>query len=166
MIKLLNLTKLRFPLLILISLFLFTACTSVAHKSEFGSLLSLRAQANAAYELGDWEQASVTLEKLTQEVGKDPELWFRLGNCYTRLHQPEQALLAYEEVIVRQPDHAKALYNMSVVRMRQAIAVLMEMRRRLATDDPMYLLAEQKSSKLIELLAETVNLDESLAFSE
>ena len=86
------------------------------------SALARQQRAEQAYEAGDLAQASAEYEALTKALPLNSEYWFRLGNVYVRMNQPDAAADAYGHALQREPKHAKAWHNLAVVRLRQAAA--------------------------------------------
>src|SRR4051812_8765855 len=84
-----------------------------------------RDEAKAAYVHGDMAHAAALYQALTQAVPHNADLWFRLGNARFRLQQVDDAVAAYEHALRLQPDHARALYNLGVVRLKQAQAAML-----------------------------------------
>lgn len=76
--------------------------------------------ASQAYASGDMRHAADLYAAIVKQVPDDADAWFRLGNARFRLQQPEEAVAAYERAIQIKPDHARALYNLGVVRLKQA----------------------------------------------
>lgn len=76
--------------------------------------------ARQAYASGDLRRAADLYTTVVEQVPQDADAWFRLGNARFRLQQSDQAVAAYEHAIQIQPDHARALYNLGVVRLKQA----------------------------------------------
>ena len=101
-------------------------CTSALPPRHAAAVLSLEQQASAAYEQGDMAQALAHYRGLVQALPNDENAWFRLGNVYARLDQPQEAIDAYRHVLSRDSTHAKAWHNMGVMLARQAQAAFAE----------------------------------------
>jgi len=86
------------------------------------SALARQQQAEQAYEAGDLARASAEYEALTRALPLNADYWFRLGNVYVRMNQPDAAADAYGHALKREPKHAKAWHNLAIVRLRQAAA--------------------------------------------
>jgi len=86
------------------------------------SALARQQRAEQAYEAGDLARASAEYEALTKALPTNADYWFRLGNVYVRMNQPDAAADAYGHVLQREPKHAKAWHNLAIVRLRQAAA--------------------------------------------
>ncbi len=113
--------------LVLTSLLIISGCQSMnaqpdgRGKQPQGNAIELRNKAHEAYNEGNWAEAKQALVALTQEIPQEAEPWFRLGNVYARLEQPRQAVAAYQEALIREPEHNKAWHNMGIIQLRQAI---------------------------------------------
>ena len=81
-------------------------------------------EANLAYARGDIQHAADLYESIVEALPDDADAWFRLGNARFRLQKPDDAVVAYGRAIQIRPDHARALYNMGVVRLKQAQAAM------------------------------------------
>lgn len=80
--------------------------------------------ANQAYTSGDIPHAAALYESVVAATPDDPNAWFRLGNARFRLQKLDDAGQAYERAIKLRPGYAQALYNLGVVRLKQAQAAL------------------------------------------
>jgi cytochrome c-type biogenesis protein CcmH/NrfG len=83
-----------------------------------------QAAADRAYAAGDMAQAESLYDALTRAVPDDADVWYRLGNARFRLQHPDDAVVAYARAVQLKPDHAQALYNLGVVRLKQAQAAM------------------------------------------
>jgi cytochrome c-type biogenesis protein CcmH/NrfG len=81
-------------------------------------------EADRAYASGDIRRAADLYASIVQRVPEDADAWFRLGNAQFRLQRPDEAVVAYQRAIAIRPDHARALYNLAVVRLKQAQAAM------------------------------------------
>jgi tetratricopeptide (TPR) repeat protein len=81
-------------------------------------------EADRAYASGDIRRAADLYASIVERVPEDADAWFRLGNARFRLQQPDEAVVAYQRAIGIRPDHARALYNLGVVRLKQAQAAM------------------------------------------
>jgi tetratricopeptide (TPR) repeat protein len=54
-------------------------------------------------------------------------LWFKLGNSYAREKKPQQAIEAYQNALLREPDMTKAWYNMGIIQMQIALKTFIDM---------------------------------------
>lgn len=111
------------------------ACTSL---SKHGDLLELRSQAGQAYAEGNYEEAHKLYAGLVRKAPEDAELRFRLGNAYARNSQPQEAILAYEAAVIRNPRLHKAWNNMGTIQLRAAANSFTQLLQNLSPNDPMY----------------------------
>ncbi len=88
---------------------------------------AMKLEADEAYRQGDFPAALKAYRLLVEEVPREADLWFKLGNIYTRLGKPEAAVTAYREALVREPELAKAWNNLGVVHMRQAVNAYLQL---------------------------------------
>jgi tetratricopeptide (TPR) repeat protein len=95
-----------------------------------------REDAYRAYQDGDYSTAVVQFEMLAREMPGDAELWFRLGNAYAKAMMPEQAVAAYRNSLLRDPQLSKAWYNMGVIQMQTALKSFLDMQDYVSADDP------------------------------
>lgn len=63
---------------------------------------------------------------LLRKTPMDYETWFRLGNLYANRNRPDEAAAAYERVLLGDNGHTRAWHNLSIIRLRQAYASLMQ----------------------------------------
>lgn len=107
------------PLLLLA---LLVGCSSQPVKEEEKpDYLSLQKEADSLYGEGKYAQALELYKQITTDVPREATPWFRLGNIYVQLGQPELAVAAYQEALLREPDMLKGWNNLGIVRMRQAV---------------------------------------------
>ena len=85
-------------------------------------VLTLEKQAAENYQAHRDAQAADDYGKLVKIVPDDPNYWYMLGNAYVRSGQPDLAVLAYNQSIMRDPNNAHAWHNLGVIRLRQAQA--------------------------------------------
>ncbi|MGB3224060.1 MAG: tetratricopeptide repeat protein [Desulforhopalus sp.] len=111
-----ELTRLAAILLILV----LTGCAAKTSTST-------QQMALTAYQSGDYDQASKLFKQLTDDIPKDAELWFKLGNSYAREKKPQQAIEAYQNALLRAPDMTKAWYNMGIIQMQIALKTFIDM---------------------------------------
>lgn len=128
-----------------------TACAT-QQQPEKTDLFEVRQQAMAAYAKGDWETARKKLVEVTKRVPKEVDSWFRLGNVYAHMHLPAEAIVAYREALVRQPDLAKAWHNLTVMHLRQANSTLLEMIKHIDPTHPLYRKGERMAKDIRQIL--------------
>lgn len=69
------------------------------------------------FEKGDFKLAAEQLERIRENgLGQSPELFFNLGNCHLKLHQPGRAVLNYERALRLNPHFEPARQNLELVR--------------------------------------------------
>lgn len=93
--------------------------------TEGPNLEQQRLEAKRAYQAGDVQHAAELYQSLTEARSGDADLWYWLGNSRFRQQQPDEAVAAYQHAIQLRPDFAQALYNLGVVRVKQAQAAMM-----------------------------------------
>jgi hypothetical protein len=118
------------------------------HSAKLDSILQVQEQADKAYTSGDMAGSIALYQKLTDAVPQEADYWYRLGNAYARLQQPDQAVDAYLQAIKRNGAHARAWHNLAIVRMRQAQAALITSVATAAKDDPI----RNQSDQLLKAL--------------
>ena len=127
-------------LFILASLLILGACNPLTVKEETAKpdLIELEKEADAAYLAGDMETSERHYQVLVAELPEIAEHWFRLANVYVRTNRPVAAINLYREAVLRQPDYAKAWFNLSIVQLKQTAYSLTEMLRYVDVDDPLH----------------------------
>lgn len=80
----------------------------------------LQQEAETAYAAGRWDSAAGQYETLLKVEPESAVHWFRLGNALVRAQRLEAAESAYSAAVQRDPQLAKAWYNLAVVRLRLA----------------------------------------------
>lgn len=123
-----------------LALALLAACASSPER-QLTSAVDLQQRAEQAYTAGDMPAAEAAYRQLTEAMPDNTDGWFRLANVYARMQQYEQAAMAYQHVLQRDPSHAKAWYNLGVVRLREAEAAFVQGSRTARADETL-----QKSS--------------------
>jgi len=114
-------------------------CQSMAGKAGAPAAVDValtRAAGESAYAAGDWRGAELHYRALVTAMPQDAELWFRLGNIYARIDQPDAAVSAYGEALLRDQNLGKAWFNMGVVQLRQAASSFLKMKAHAAPGDP------------------------------
>ncbi|MDA8092755.1 MAG: tetratricopeptide repeat protein [Betaproteobacteria bacterium] len=114
-------------------------------------LLSLSAQAQAAYSQGDIRRALPDYQKLTAADPDNPVLWTRLGNLYAHEGRPKDALHAYRRAIRLDPQDGEAWYNLGLVHLKQSQAIFVQAYALLPANDP-------ARARIESLLAATASL--------
>lgn len=121
-------TRLRY-LLFIPAVLLLGGCAAkapvVTHEAAF-----------QAYQEGNYELAAERFAQLVVQIPKDAELWFRLGNAHAKAKQPKEAINAYENALLRDPQMSKAWYNMGLVHLQAALKTFTDMENHVPPDDP------------------------------
>lgn len=73
-------------------------------------------QASDAFQGGEYEKALELYSSIRNRGHQSPELYFNLGNTYTRLSQIGQAILAYRQALYYSPRSADLRANLNFVR--------------------------------------------------
>ena len=109
-------------------------------------------EAQRLYSQGDYQAAVKGYEALVRLQPQDGELWFRLANSYVRINQPETAIEAYRNALLRNPNMAKAWHNLAEVHLKMALHAYTEGQKYIAADDPTLKVIESKQRQLRHLL--------------
>lgn len=133
---------------LLLSASLWGCATSAPR--QLTSTFQRQQQAEQAYASGHLAQALTGYQALTRDVPNHADFWFRLGNVYVRMKQPDQAVEAYQRTLQIEPDHAKAWHNIGIIRLRQAEAAFGQSARHAAGVDPSL---QQQSAQMAHGLA-------------
>ncbi len=136
MSSLLEMKPLRFASLI--ALLALTGCAVTGREiPEQSDLLQIREEADQAYAAERYTEALPIYQSLAEHVPQDADIWFRLGNLHARLNQPYQAIRAYEEALVREPQRTKAWHNLGVIHLRNAANAYSQLCTNAMAGDPL-----------------------------
>lgn len=91
-----------------------------------------KAEADSAYVDGRYQQAAEAYEQLLSE-GVSPELYYNLGNCYYRMEEMPQAILAYERALRLAPGDADIRFNLQMARSKTIDKIVPESEMFIAT---------------------------------
>src|SRR5579862_5467482 len=69
------------------------------------NVLTTQKQAEAAYTSNDMQRAAALYLQLTKMIPQEADYWYMLGNAYVRTDQPDRAVEAYQQTIIRNPNH-------------------------------------------------------------
>ena len=105
-----------------------------------------------AYQAQDYVLAAERFEQLVNDAPKDAELWFRLGNAHARAKNPKQAIVAYENALLRDPEMSKAWYNMGLVHLQSALKSFIDMESHVPADDPVGRRGREMREQVFQLL--------------
>ena len=88
----------RYTLFILLSLFAFMGKAQESVDVWFE-------QANAAYNLGDYDSAKIVYEKILATDMESVPLYFNLGNVYYKMREYPMAIYCYEKALKLDPSN-------------------------------------------------------------
>lgn len=157
-----QLGRLLVPLALMTALAACGGQTNTQPEEEV-NLIELQREAIEAYERRDWVAAERHYTQLVQKAPKDAETWFRLGNIFARVNQVDNAVRAYREALIRNPDNARAWNNMGVVQLRQAANTFRELYNNSELDNPLNERAGELFKALTELLEKGPNAGDALS---
>ena len=132
-------------------------CASTSTKSARSNpddIKATAARAEESYARADWASAAEAYGVLVEKMPQDTNLWFRFANSLARSEQPDRAVTAYREVLVRDARSSKAWFNMGIVQLRQAANSFLRMNNNIAPDDPLRAQGEQVYGAIMQLLNE------------
>ena len=89
-----------------------------------------------AYREARLDDAEQIYRTVVQDHPDLKEVWFRLGNIYTREDQLDAAVRCYEKDLQLDPNDGRAWYNLSLVHMKQAVGTLELASRTLPAGSP------------------------------
>ncbi len=112
----------------------------------------IRERAQQSYTAGDWAAAETHYVALVREIPQEADHWFKLGNIYARTDRPDLAVASYREALVREPELAKAWFNMGIVQLRQAANSFHKMEVHVTGDDPTRRQAADAYAAILEIL--------------
>lgn len=136
---------------------LLGGCGSTPHKLGGRSAEDIKATATRAeqsYANAEWPAAADAYGVLVEEMPQDTNLWFRYANALARSDQPDKAVTAYREVLVRDAHFSKAWFNMGIVQLRQAANSFSRMNGNISADDPLRAQGEQVYAGIMKLLGD------------
>jgi tetratricopeptide (TPR) repeat protein len=94
-------------------------------------------RADQSYREARLEDAEVIYRQITQSHPELKEVWFRLGNIYTRENQLDAAVRAYERTLQLDSNDGRAWYNLSLVHVKQGLSTLETASQTLPADSPL-----------------------------
>ena len=68
-------------------------------------------EGNDLYQNAKYDLAIKAYESVLDQHKESAELYFNLGNCYYKLHQPAPAIYNYEKALVLDPNKKEAINN-------------------------------------------------------
>lgn len=115
---------------------LLAGCVAAGNPKVDYSLDEQLSRADQAYREARLEDAEPIYRQISLSHPELKDVWFRLGNIYTRQIQLDAAVRAYERVIQLDPNDGRAWYNLSLVRVKQATGTLESASQALPADSP------------------------------
>lgn len=102
----------------IITLLVFaSAMGSMLAQSVEDAVVSMIADAQSAYEQGDYEAAAAQFETLAVAFNGAPDIYYALGNCYYKQQQYAKAILNYERCLKREPGNEDARTNLEMAQL-------------------------------------------------
>jgi tetratricopeptide (TPR) repeat protein len=142
----------------LLLLSFFTGCTpnNIKENEDASStdLLTLREEADVAYQNDDLETGEKHYTILVKEIPEEALHWYRLANIYVRTNRPYPAINLYREAVLRDPKFSSAWYNMGIVQLKQTAFSLNEMLIYTDKNDPLYGKAANMLEKIQAIIKE------------
>jgi tetratricopeptide (TPR) repeat protein len=142
----------------LLLLSFLTGCTPNNIKGDEDTsnidLLTLRDEANIAYQNDDLETSENHYTILIKEIPEEALHWYRLANIYVRTNRPSAAINLYQEAVIRDPKFSKAWYNLGIVQLKQTAFSLNEMLVYTDKNDPLYGKAANMLEKIKAIIKE------------
>jgi tetratricopeptide (TPR) repeat protein len=116
---------------------LLVACAGCASSgSSRGDFANGYEQAEKYYRAGLYSDAERVLLNLSRRSPENYDVLFRLGNIYVRTGQFDAAERAYRRCIEIDPEQPKGWYNLSLLRIKQAMYIADEGRAKTHTRAP------------------------------
>lgn len=112
-----------------------------------------RTKLDAAYDANDHETAVIGYEKWVKQHKDDQEVWFRLGNLYTQILRPMDALVAFRKAQLLKPEDPRPWNNMGMLYLRLAVESYDNLRRNVPAQDPLVPYAERVMSGILDLVS-------------
>lgn len=130
----------------------FNATKEQNRSTSLDQLSSLRQKAEILYANKQYSKALGAYLELEKTIDNDAEIQFRLGNVYSKLHQPDQAIESYRKALLLNPRMSKAWHNMGVIQLRQSANTWVQMVSEISPDDPLLPKAVHFSREILEVL--------------
>lgn len=83
-------------------------CTAASYANDTLTMQELYQKANAAYAAQSYEQAYPLLEALNDQAPENPEINFLLGRCALELKRYDEAIAAFDRVLIINPNHNRS----------------------------------------------------------
>ena len=97
----------RYTLFILLSLFAFMSKAQESVDAWFE-------QANAAYNMGNYDSAKIIYEKILATDMESVPLYYNLGNAYYKMHEYPLAIYYYEKALKLDPSNEEVQTNLAI----------------------------------------------------
>ena len=97
----------RYTLFILLSLFAFMGKAQESVDAWFE-------QANAAYNMGNYDSAKIIYEKILATDMESVPLYYNLGNVYYKMHEYPLAIYYYEKALKLDPSNEEVQTNLAI----------------------------------------------------
>lgn len=147
--------KLMYKILSILAIcWLMVGCVTNMPKMSSDEINTNYTIANKAYNDKNYKLALFEYLKLSEAVLADADIWFRIGNSYTRLENYADAIKAYEKAVLIDPRLSKAWHNMGVIQLKQSVNTWRQMLIHISEEDPLYEKALSLSKKLLEVVDE------------
>ena len=133
---------------------MLSACATGQQKNEQAAINidEVEKLAAAAYERGDMVESEKYYAQLVRELPQEVLPLFRLGNVYAATNRPDAAIIAYREVLIRDPYYSKAWFNMAIVQLKQSAHSFHEMQIYIDASDPLYKRSKETLDGILELI--------------
>ncbi|MCJ8337764.1 MAG: tetratricopeptide repeat protein [Pseudomonadales bacterium] len=139
---------------------LLSACNSLQQKPQAEGELSKGAseyqhnldRADASYLGREYSQALSQYQSIHDDYPQDLHVLFRIGNIYSHLDKPKEAIIAYEKVLAVDTKKSKAWYNLGVSYMQQSAKIWRHMSEQIDPKDPLYKSSKHYSRGMSELI--------------
>lgn len=127
------------------------ASCATSSTAKLSDLAAVQQQADNAYSRHDWRAAAAAYDALTQHVPGNAAYWFRLGNCYARLDQPQPAVVAYRAALQRDPHIVAAWHNLGSVLLQQSQAAFQQAFAKAKSTDPLKQVSGAEAARIAAL---------------
>ena len=75
-----------------------------------------KAEADSAYAAERFDEAIALYRQLTDSLGESPQIYYNIGNCYSRQDSIARAILYYERALLLDPSNDDARFNLDIAR--------------------------------------------------
>lgn len=130
-----------------------TGCTAQSVMKQSDALFTLADEADEAYQSGNCLRSIELYSELTDAVDDNPQSFLRLGNCYAKAGDLNQAATAYQAAIDADPAYVAGWANLVTVKQSELIRLLERLIRSLDPDDESAPAALAQAEALLRLLS-------------